>query len=83
MESDSESAYKAASFQQLHFSPVPHSDGLISLRPSVPQGEKDRPHGKGTACVRFAQRCIFTVSKKLERQKKRVDLFPRPSEVWI
>ncbi len=57
MESDSGSAYKAASFYQLHFSPVPHSDRLISPHPSVPLGEKDRPHGKGALPVSiFAQK---------------------------
>lgn len=71
MESDSGSAYKAASFQQLHFSPVPHSDGLISLRPSVPQGEKDRPHGKGALPVSVWLKDAFLLSQRNSKDKKK------------
>lgn len=62
MESDSGSAYKSRFLYQLHCSPVPHSDRLISPHPSVSQGEKDRPHGERVHCPFLLIRHSFTVS---------------------
>lgn len=87
MEADSGTVCLQSRFlYQLHFSPVPHSDRLISPRPSVPLGVKDRPHGKGALPVSFffLHKDSFFYIKKKERErggeKVVLTLFPQPSE---
>lgn len=67
---------------QLHFSPVPHSDRLISPHPSIrAPGRAGQATWRGcTACVRFAPRLTETLP--LHPPKKET-LFPQPPEVWI
>lgn len=83
MEADSGTVCLQSRFlYQLHFSPVPHSDRLISPRPSVPLGVKDRPHGKGAlpVCVFCTKINFFTSKRKREGEKEVLTLFPQPSE---
>lgn len=70
MESDSGVCLQSRFLYQLHFSPVPHSDRLISPHPSEPLGEKDKPHGNALPPVSILDKDTFIGPRKKQNPKK-------------